>query len=80
MVIADWADIIPADKAIAATYWGNDNPPLELQAAFASHRRATEQRIEEQFWTIVDGGGLASVPSDMFAALEVLKTSAKRSA
>lgn len=31
-------EILPADLAAAASYWGNDNPPLELQREFARHR------------------------------------------
>jgi len=28
------------DREAAARYWGNDNPPLELQREFARHRIA----------------------------------------
>lgn len=33
-------EVTQADKAEAIRYWGNDNPPIELQAAFARHRIA----------------------------------------
>ena len=35
-------------------------------------REAIERDIEERFWSIVDQNGLASLPSDMWAALEIL--------
>ena len=33
--------VTQADIDAAAAYWGNDNPPLELRAAFARHRTAS---------------------------------------
>ena len=33
-------EVRQADREAAARYWGNDNPPLELQREFARHRIA----------------------------------------
>jgi hypothetical protein len=33
-------EVTQADRAEAIRYWGNDNPPVELQAAFTRHRIA----------------------------------------
>ena len=35
--------ITQADRDSAASYWGNDNPPVELRQAFARHRIAAEE-------------------------------------
>ena len=32
------SEITQADRDAAARYWGNDNPPQELQREFARHR------------------------------------------
>ena len=39
---------------------------------FARARRNEAARIEERFWSIVDRDGLSGLPSDMFAALDIL--------
>ncbi len=33
-------EVTQEDREAAARYWGNDNPPLELQREFARHRIA----------------------------------------
>jgi 2-phospho-L-lactate transferase/gluconeogenesis factor (CofD/UPF0052 family) len=66
-----------ADKLAAATYWGNDNPPLELIAAMEAHRVDTRHEIETKFWSIVDADGLAGLPSDMWDALERIARAAR---
>lgn len=48
-------DVTQEDREAAARYWGNDNPPLELQREFARHRIAARNAaIEEAAATITD--------------------------
>lgn len=42
-------EVTQADKAEAIRYWGNDNPPVELQAAFARHRIAALEEAARHF-------------------------------
>ena len=35
-------------------------------------REATQRDIETRFWSVVDRNGLTGLPSDMWAALEIL--------
>ena len=35
-------DVKQVDRDAAIAYWGNDNPPLELQRTMAAHRIAAE--------------------------------------
>lgn len=39
--------VTQADLNAAQGYWGNDNPPLELQRAFAAHRIASQAELVE---------------------------------
>ena len=42
------------DREAAARYWGNDNPPLELQREFARHRIAAENAVLERAAAVAD--------------------------
>lgn len=57
--------VTQADIDAAAAYWGNDNPPLELRAAFARHRTASAPAGEvDPVWieyTSPDGDQVAVV-------------------
>lgn len=37
--------ITQADREAAASYWGNDNPPQELQMQFAKYRNEVSSKI-----------------------------------
>ena len=39
----------PSPKDFAATYWGNDNPPLELVRAFEAYRDALLESVISHF-------------------------------
>lgn len=67
-----WDAISVRDKEYAAAYWGNDNPPLELQVSFTRYREEITSEFETMFWSIVDREGLSPVPSDMWDALAML--------
>jgi len=41
-------DVTQDDREAAARYWGNDNPPLELQREFARHRIAARDASLEE--------------------------------
>lgn len=55
--------------------------PSPLLDAFERHRidaiESVTSQIETRFWSIVDADGLASTPSDMWAALETLCRAAR---
>lgn len=42
------------DREAAARYWGNDNPPLELQREFARHRIAARDASLEEAAKVVE--------------------------
>lgn len=41
-------EVTQEDREAAARYWGNDNPPLELQREFAIHRIAAENASHQE--------------------------------
>jgi len=47
-------DVTQDDREAAARYWGNDNPPLELQREFARHRIAAENVALERAAKVAD--------------------------
>lgn len=47
-------EVTQADREAAARYWGNDNPPLELQREFARHRIAARDAALEEAAKVVE--------------------------
>ena len=47
-------EVTQEDREAAARYWGNDNPPLELQREFARHRIAAENAALERAAEVAD--------------------------